>query len=111
MYLGRGASTVDSALLAESIHEQADDPVLRRGLGWALKTTDENSCGTAFSRESFGHTGFTGTCVWVDPTRELSVVFLTNGVYAGRQDLRDVRAAVHDAVVADVESHERGAVS
>ena len=42
----------------------------------------------------FGHTGFTGTCVWVDPLRDLTIVLLTNAVYYGRHDLREVRAGV-----------------
>ena len=56
----------------------------------------------AMSRDTFGHTGFTGTCVWADPQRDLSVVLLTNAVYFGRNDLREVRAAVCDAVVEEV---------
>ncbi len=86
-------------LARDAVREHGADAVLRRGLGWALKTSDANSCGAAMRRPTFGHTGFTGTCVWVDPTRDLSVVFLTNAVYYGRHDLRDVRAAVCDAAV------------
>jgi CubicO group peptidase (beta-lactamase class C family) len=52
-------------------------------------------------RSTFGHTGFTGTCVWADPVRDLSVVFLTNAVYYGRRDLREIRAAICDAAVAE----------
>jgi CubicO group peptidase (beta-lactamase class C family) len=84
----------------EAVLEQAADPILRRGLGWALKTTDENSCGPAMSRRTFGHTGFTGTCLWVDPERDLSVVVLSNAVHYGRRDLRDLRAAICDAACA-----------
>jgi CubicO group peptidase (beta-lactamase class C family) len=73
--------------------------VLRRGLGWALKTSEHNSCGALMSPETFGHTGFTGTCIWVDPRRDLNVVVLTNAVHYGRHDLRDVRAAICDAAV------------
>jgi CubicO group peptidase (beta-lactamase class C family) len=95
-----GASAaLPAALAREAIVEHGDDLVLRRGLGWALKTTQENSCGTLMDRTSFGHTGFTGTVVWADPTRDLSVVLLTNAVYYGRSDLRDLRAAVCDACV------------
>ncbi len=86
-----------------AVSEQAYDPVLRRGLGWALKTNDENSCGRAFSMESFGHTGFVGTCVWADPSRDLQGVLLTNAVYFGRRDVRDLRAAFYDACVEAVE--------
>ncbi len=96
---GREGTMLPDDLAREAVSEQGSDPVLRRGLGWALKTTDENSCGTAMSFATFGHTGFTGTCVWADPERDLSVVLLTNAVYFGRNELRDLRAAVNDAVV------------
>jgi len=87
----------DLAITATS--EAAPDAVLRRGLGWALKTSDENSCGALLARSSFGHTGFTGTSVWADPERDLSITMLTNAVHYGRSDLRDVRAAICDAAV------------
>lgn len=89
-----------AGVAAVAIAEQAPDPVLRRGLGWALKTSDENSCGAAMSAATFGHTGFTGTSIWVDPVRDLNVVALTNAVHFGRHDLRDVRSALCDAAVA-----------
>jgi serine-type D-Ala-D-Ala carboxypeptidase len=86
-------------LALEAVSEAAYDPVLRRGLGWALKTNGENSCGPSFSPSSFGHTGFTGTCVWADPERDLQGVLLTNTVYFGRTDSRPLRAAFYDAVI------------
>jgi CubicO group peptidase (beta-lactamase class C family) len=95
------SSPLPVALTAQAIAEQAYDPVLRRGLGWALKTSDDNSCGARMSLQTFGHTGFTGTCVWADAQRDLVVVLLTNAVHYGRHDLRDVRAAVCDAAVAE----------
>jgi CubicO group peptidase (beta-lactamase class C family) len=88
----------------EAVREQADAPLLRRGLGWALKTRDDNSCGRLMSRETFGHTGFTGTSLWVDPVRDCSVTLLTNAVHFGRTDLRELRAAVADAAVADLDA-------
>jgi CubicO group peptidase (beta-lactamase class C family) len=96
---GRGGSVLSPALALEAIVEHGADSVLRRGLGWALKTSDENSCGALMTRATFGHTGFTGTVVWADPVRDLCVVLLTNAVYYGRHDLRDLRAAVCDAAV------------
>jgi CubicO group peptidase (beta-lactamase class C family) len=100
---GRAQSVLDAGLAREAVAEAAPDPVLRRGLGWALKTTQENSCGTRMTDEAFGHTGFVGTSVWADPARDLSVVLLCNAVYYGRGDLRDLRAAVCDAAVAAYE--------
>jgi len=96
----RGRPTpVDPVAAREAVREQAWDPVLRRGLGWALKTRDDNSCGALMPASTFGHTGFTGTSLWVDPVRDLNVVLLTNNVHHGRTDLRDVRIAVADAAV------------
>ncbi|HEY9084405.1 MAG TPA: serine hydrolase domain-containing protein [Candidatus Tyrphobacter sp.] len=94
---GRARTLLARALVREATSEQAYDPVLRRGLGWALKTNDENSCGRILSGTSFGHTGFVGTSVWADPERDLQGVLLTNGVYFGRNDIRDLRAAFYDA--------------
>ncbi|MGB8266455.1 MAG: serine hydrolase domain-containing protein [Candidatus Velthaea sp.] len=94
---------LDPGLAREAVREQAFDPVLRRGLGWALKTTDENSCGTRMSRTAFGHTGFTGTSFWADPERDASVTILTNAVHFGRADLRPVRAAICDAALEELD--------
>jgi len=94
---GRGDGALRAGLVREAISQQAFDPVLRRGLGWALKTRDDNSCGRWMHRESFGHTGFVGTCVWADPVLDLTAVLLTNSVYFGRTDTRLLRAAFFEA--------------
>jgi serine-type D-Ala-D-Ala carboxypeptidase len=88
----------------EATREQAVGDDERRGLGWALKASDRHSCGTKFSSNSYGHTGYTGTSVWVDPARNLTVVLLTNRVLLSRElePIRSLRAAVHDAVVEDL---------
>jgi len=96
---GRPQRLLAAPLAREAVSEAAYDPVLRRGLGWALKTNDENSCGSRFSSDSFGHTGFTGTCVWADPQRDLQGVLLTNTVYFGRVDSRPLRAAFYNALI------------
>lgn len=96
---GRRQGVLPDELAREAITCAADDSVLRRGIGWALKTTDENSCGARFGPRSFGHTGFTGTCVWADPDRDLQAVLLTNTVYFGREESRSLRVAFYDAVI------------
>ncbi|HUJ31987.1 MAG TPA: glycoside hydrolase family 3 N-terminal domain-containing protein [Candidatus Acidoferrum sp.] len=70
-----------------------------RALGWDV-VTQPSSAGHDFSPGSFGHTGFTGTSVWIDPARDLFVVLLTNRVNPTRanEKIRQVRPAVHDAV-------------
>ncbi|MDQ2662982.1 MAG: beta-lactamase family protein [Candidatus Eremiobacteraeota bacterium] len=89
-------------LIEAATSEQAPDAILRRGLGWALKTSDENSCGRHFSANTFGHTGFVGTCVWADPKRDVLGVLLTNSVYFGRSDTRDLRAAFYEGLIEDL---------
>jgi beta-N-acetylhexosaminidase len=71
-----------------------------RTLGWAVPT-EGSSSGHYFSTHSFGHTGFTGTSIWIDPDRQLFVVLLTNRVNPTRenQKIAQVRPAVHDAVM------------
>ena len=71
-------------LAAQAITEQAAGEDQRRGLGFVIKSWHNASAGDLFSARTFGHTGFTGTTLWVDPERECVVSCLTNGVYAGR---------------------------
>ena len=75
-----------------------------RALGWQAVPTDEDvsSAGTLFGPRSYGHTGWTGTSLWIDPDRDLFVVLLTNRAYAPRARkpftvLKEVRGAVADA--------------
>jgi CubicO group peptidase (beta-lactamase class C family) len=53
------------------------------------------------SPRAFGHTGFTGTSLWIDPDRGVYVVFLTNRVHPTRDNdaIRQVRPALHDAIM------------
>jgi beta-N-acetylhexosaminidase len=71
-----------------------------RTLGWAVPT-EGGSSGHYFSAHSFGHTGFTGTSIWIEPDRQLFVVLLTNRVNPTRenQKIAQVRPALHDAVM------------
>lgn len=76
-----------------------------RALGWDTKSNTGSSAGDLFDSTSFGHLGFTGTSVWVDPTRNLFVVFLTNRVYPTRENkkLYKVRPALHNAIIKAIE--------
>jgi len=72
-----------------------------RALGWDTMLTT-SSCGTRMSERAFGHTGFTGTSLWVDPGAGIYVVLLTNRVYpaCGTADgITRFRRAIHDAVM------------
>ncbi len=76
-----------------------------RALGWEMRdTTTSDNTGTLFSATTFGHTGYTGTSIWIDPDRGLFVVLLTNRVFAPRTGrsltvLKRVRGDIADAAV------------
>lgn len=75
-----------------------------RGYGWELNGPGASaSCGSGFHPASYGHTGFTGTSIWIDPQNEWAVIFLTNAVHLGRgHQLRKLRPILHDAVTAQL---------
>lgn len=71
-----------------------------RALGWDTCGQD-SSCGKHLSDRAFGHTGFTGTSLWIDPDRDLFVILLTNRVHAARarrpsKVIADIRADIAD---------------
>ena len=90
-------------LLSRATVQQFTTPVKvgdsARTLGWDVPTPPSSS-GQYFSAKSFGHTGFTGTSLWIDPQRKLFVILLTNRVHPTRfnEKIRQVRPALHDAI-------------
>lgn len=78
-----------------------------RALGWdTMRPT--SSCGTLLSPDAIGHTGFTGTSLWIDPAADLYIVLLSNRVHPTRSNIgfRAVRPRVHDAVVTDLRASD-----
>lgn len=70
-----------------------------RGLGWVLNSPALSSCGDLFSDKSYGHTGFTGTSIWFDPTINLHVILLTNRVHFGRHPhILRLRPRLHNII-------------
>lgn len=69
-----------------------------RGLGFEVKSTELISCGEVFPVGSYGHTGFTGTSLWVDIETSQYVVFLTNRVHPTRENIQHIpfRRKLHD---------------
>jgi CubicO group peptidase (beta-lactamase class C family) len=81
-----------------------DTLISKRALGWETPTGG-NSAGKRLSPSSFGHTGFTGTSIWMDPVRDLFVILLTNRVNPTRENRKigGVRVALADAVAGVVD--------
>ena len=86
-----------------------------RALGWDT-CAGHGSCGSYLSSSAYGHTGFTGTSLWIDPEREMFVVLLTNRVHAARarrpaKVISDVRADLADAAALAVTDSRDGLLS
>jgi uncharacterized protein YbbC (DUF1343 family)/CubicO group peptidase (beta-lactamase class C family) len=74
-----------------------------RGLGWDINTSFSTNRGELFPLGSFGHTGFTGTSIWIDPASEMFVVFLSNRVHPdGKGDVGPLRGRVASIVAGSV---------
>jgi CubicO group peptidase (beta-lactamase class C family) len=71
-----------------------------RALGWDTMLPT-SSCGSKLSPTAFGHTGFTGTSLWIDPERDVYVTLLTNRVNPTRENnaIQQIRPALHDTVM------------
>jgi CubicO group peptidase (beta-lactamase class C family) len=103
MYLGHGmldgTRVLDSATIATFTRVQ-NVALSRRALGWETPTGG-NSAGIRLSEMAFGHTGFTGTSLWMDPQKGIFVLLLTNRVNPTRENRKigAVRMGLADAVV------------
>jgi beta-N-acetylhexosaminidase len=86
--------------VVDQFTRKAGVPDSSRALGWDTPSPT-SSAGERLSPRSFGHTGFTGTSMWIDPERKLFVILLTNRVHPTRENnaVFEVRRAVADAVV------------
>ncbi|QDP41389.1 serine hydrolase [Radiobacillus deserti] len=72
-----------------------------RGLGFQVYQDSEDclACGKSWPLGTFGHTGFTGTSLFVDPKEELVVIFLTNAVHFGRNTkIKEIRSTLHSLI-------------
>jgi len=97
------SGAVRRTTLEEFITKRSDVPGSSRALGWDTMLPT-SSCGSKMSPRAFGHTGFTGTSLWIDPEKNVYVVLLTNRVHPTRENdaIRQVRPAVHDAVMSEL---------
>ena len=96
---------LSAALRQKATREHASGQ-FRMGLGWMLKAARDSSAGDHYSASSYGHTGFTGTSLWIDPERQLVTALLTNRVWHGREAdaIHDLRRAVHDLIASEVDA-------
>lgn len=106
-FLLRGGVAPDGTRLmrAETIAAFTGRGPEHRALGWEMRdTTTHENTGRLLSADAYGHGGYTGTSIWIDPAQNLFVIVLTNRVFAPRTrrsipKLKEVRAAVAEAAV------------
>jgi CubicO group peptidase (beta-lactamase class C family) len=98
---GVSRPTLPSELVKEWTRRQNLPPGSSRALGWNTPSGPNSSAGTKLGPLAFGHTGFTGTSIWIDPERALFIILLTNRVHPTRENNRigRVRSRVADLVV------------
>ncbi|WP_277673524.1 serine hydrolase domain-containing protein [Piscibacillus halophilus] len=101
IYQGRPFLSKASLDLTRMNHTPFDS--LGRGLGWQLNTDLASPCGSLFSKETYGHTGYTGTSFYIDPGHQLRVILLTNRVHFGRKDpIIRLRPRLHNVIKANI---------
>jgi CubicO group peptidase (beta-lactamase class C family) len=107
MMLNGGEYGDASLMKAQTIHKFTDrqSAQSRRGWGWDQPEPEigkGGSAGKLAPKTTFGHTGFTGTCVWADPENELVYVFLSNRVYPDAENNKllteGIRTQIHDII-------------
>jgi len=91
--------------LAVFTRRESSPPGTTRALGWDTPSSPSQA-GKHFSAHSFGHLGYTGTSLWIDPERQLSIVLLTNRTWpdSANHAIKQFRPRFHDAVVEALEA-------
>jgi CubicO group peptidase (beta-lactamase class C family) len=98
--LAGGRPILRPETLALFTRRETSPPGTSRALGWDTPSSPSQS-GRYFSASSFGHLGYTGTSLWIDPERQLSVTLLTNRTWpdCSNQGIKQLRPKFHDAVI------------
>lgn len=101
-YQGQG-SILDEMLVRRFVTRQGTISDSSWALGWDTPSVP-SSAGTYFSDSSFGHLGYTGTSLWIDPSQGLEVVLLSNRVHPTRRNerIRQFRPHIHDVICREI---------
>jgi CubicO group peptidase (beta-lactamase class C family) len=98
--LTRGGSILRPETIALFTCRESVPTGTSRALGWDTPSSPSQS-GKHFSPQSYGHLGYTGTSLWIDPIRQLSITLLTNRTWPDctNQSIKQVRPKFHDAII------------
>ncbi|MDU5146025.1 MAG: serine hydrolase domain-containing protein [Paenibacillus dendritiformis] len=103
---GPAAFLLSREAVKEALRSHTNDiPGANRGLGWVLHGDPADVGGKGLSPYSFGHTGFTGTSLWIAPAQDLILILLTNRVHFGRgNSIAALRRQFHEAASAAIQN-------
>jgi CubicO group peptidase (beta-lactamase class C family) len=104
MFLHRGSLNgveifhPETVALMTSVQSPDGKPDIR-GFGWDIQSTYSSVKGSFFSAASYGHTGYTGTSLWIDPETQTFLIILTNRVHPdGKGNVKELRTELADIV-------------
>lgn len=105
MLINRGKGYMSPPTFEAMIRNYTNGMDENRGIGWCIKGTELSSGGDIISPNAFGHTGFTGTSLWVDIENDIYVGLLTNRVHPTRENMKIARfrRVFHNAALAALE--------
>ncbi len=108
--LRRGDTLFSAATVRAFTRRVELPPGSSRALGWDTPSGTPSSSGTRFSSAAFGHLGYTGTSLWIDPEQDCAVVLLSNRTFPTRENrkIQAFRPAFHDLVFRCMESGTSG---
>jgi len=101
IYHGYRSEPVKSETVRTFFSRQGVVPESSYALGWDTPSEKNSSSGNYFSSSSVGHTGFTGTSVWIDLEKNITVIFLTNRIHPNRSNekIKDFRPKLHNLIM------------
>jgi CubicO group peptidase (beta-lactamase class C family) len=107
MLLNGGTYAGQQYLKPETIElfTSRQSPINHRGYGFDRKSDGFSTAGSLTGERAFGHLGFTGTSLWMDPDEDIAIILLTNRTYPSRTyggNISRVRAAIADAVMKSI---------
>jgi CubicO group peptidase (beta-lactamase class C family) len=105
MMLQGGGPILRPETIALFTRREANPSGTSRALGWDTPSAP-SQCGKYFGPRAYGHLGYTGTSLWIDPDRQLSITLLTNRTWpdCSNQAIKQVRPRIHDAVMEGINS-------
>jgi CubicO group peptidase (beta-lactamase class C family) len=104
VYHGGRSGLISTETVRAFFSRQPIVPESTYALGWDTPSHKDSSSGNCFSSNSVGHTGFTGTSVWIDLEKNITVIFLTNRIHPSRSNekIKDFRPELHDLVMQEL---------